>query len=198
MYYFGKICIPRNNVRGAIKLAHDCPAASHSSVFKAMARLECFYWANKTKDIVAYCRGCNIGIRVEDGRQKPLGFPQPLEIPHRRWGSVSIESIARLPFTMKRFDPITIFVDRFTKRVHFISCHLSDSTVNTANIFLHDISRLHSLSDSIFFDNDPKFTSKFWQTVMNRVKIRLKMSTSHRSQTDKAAEVMNRMLENYI
>lgn len=42
LYYLGKTYIPRNSVEDVMKIAHVCPAAGRFSVFKMMARLECF------------------------------------------------------------------------------------------------------------------------------------------------------------
>jgi hypothetical protein len=58
--------------------------------------------------------------------------------------------------------------------------------------------KLHGLPDEIVSDRDPKFTSKFWQTLMDLYGIKLKMSTSRHPQTDGSSEIMNRMLENYL
>ncbi len=56
----------------------------------------------------------------------------------------------------------------------------------------------HGLPDSIFSDRDPKFTSKFWNRLMELCGIKLKMSSSRHPQTDGASEAMNRMVENYL
>lgn len=53
----GKVCVPRANVRDIMHLAHDCKLAGHFSYTKTLARLENFYWKNKSKDVELYCLG---------------------------------------------------------------------------------------------------------------------------------------------
>ena len=57
---------------------------------------------------------------------------------------------------------------------------------------------LHGLPDTIVSKRDPKFTSKFWEHLINMLDIKLNRSTSYHPQTDGSSEIMNRMIENYI
>lgn len=191
------MCIPRINVQDVLKPAYDFPTARHF-LYLIMARLECFHWLNKPSAVISYCRGCMICQRTKNSRETPFGSPPPLMVPSWGWRIISMEFVIKLPFIRKGFDAITIFVARFTKRVQFVPCHFPDSAVETANIFLHNICRLHGFPDSTVSDSDPKFMSKIWQTIMHRLNIKLKMCTTHHPQTDWAAEVMNWMLQNYI
>ena len=54
------------------------------------------------------------------------------------------------------------------------------------------------MPDSITSDRDPKFTSKFWDHLMKLCGDKLKMSTSKHPQTDRAKEIMNRLVEYYL
>ena len=119
-------------------------------------------------------------------------------MPNRRWGSVSTDFITHLPKTKDGFDCITTWVDRLSRRVHFIPSRSSDTAVDAAKSFYGNIFKLHGLPDEIVSDRDPKFTSKFWRTTMELCGVKLKMSTSRHPQTDGSSEIMNRMLENYL
>ena len=54
------------------------------------------------------------------------------------------------------------------------------------------------MPDSITSALDPKFTSKFWDHLMELCGVKLKISTSKHPQTDGATEIMNRMFEHYL
>ena len=135
---------------------------------------------------------------MKDHSGKKFTDPQPLELPERRWGSLAKDFIVALPKSRSGYDAITTWVDRLTKRVHFVPCKGTDTAEDVAITFLNYIFRLHGLPDSILSDRDPKFTSKFWEYLMKLLGVKLKMSTSHYPQTEGSSEIMNRMVENYI
>ena len=118
-------------------------------------------------------------------------------MPERRWGSLSTDFIVHLPKTKDGYDAITTWVDKLTRRVHFIKSKTTDTAVDVADSFFTNIFKHHGLSDSIVSDRDSKFTSEFWKRLMDLCDIKLKMSTTSRHpQTEGASEIMNRMVEN--
>lgn len=129
---------------------------------------------------------------------KPFGTAQPLELPCRRWGSVGTDFIVHLPISRQGHDAITTYVDRFTKRVHFLPTNTSSSAEIITLDFYNNIFRLHGLPDSIESDTDPRFTSRFWEELMRLCDITLKMSTAHHPQTDGCSEITTRMIENFL
>lgn len=198
LLYEGMVCVPRANVRDILFMAHDNKTSGHFGYAKTMSRLRQFHWKNKSADVYDYCRGCKTCQLNKDGRQKPLGNPQQLELPDRRWGSISMDFITHLPVTESGYDTIATYVDRFSKRIHLVPSKSSDTATNVADDFFKHIFRLHGLPDSLVSDRDPKFTSKFWSRLMERCGIRLKMSTSRHPQTDGSKEIVNRMVGNYL
>lgn len=194
----GELCIPRSLVKEVLELAHDNRCSGHFGYLKTMARLNNYYWPHKPRDVGNYINGCDSCQRNRSRNQKRFTKPQCLEFPERRWGSVSMDFIVQLPKTKTGFDAVTTYVDRFSKRPHFIPCNTTDSAVKAAKDFHDTVFRLHGLPDSIVSDRDPKFTSRFWTELMRILQVNLKMSTADHPQTDGQSEVMNKMLENYL
>lgn len=124
--------------------------------------------------------------------------PTMLEQPKRRWGSISMDFIQGLPPTKNGFDTILTFVDRFSKRPHFIPCKSTTTAPEVPRLFYDQIFRYHGLPDSIVSDRDPLFTSKFWKELLKILKVQLKMGTANHPQTDGQTEVMNRIVEQYL
>ena len=83
---------------------------------------------------------------------KKLTDSTSLEAPERRWGSIAIDFIVKLPKTKNGFDCITTYVDRLSRRVHFVPSVESDSAVDVANTFFSHIFKLHGIPDSIVSD----------------------------------------------
>lgn len=82
--------------------------------------------------------------------------------------------------------------------VYFTPSLSAGSTRGVTGWFFENIYRLHGLPASIIADHDTKITSQFWQELMNRRVICLKILTSQHSQTDKASAIMNCLVEIFL
>ena len=121
----------------------------------------------------------------------PAGLLQPLPTPGKRWKKVTIDFIVQLPLTRQGHDAIVVFVDRLSKRAHCQPMHTSATAPEVAKIFFTTIFRNHGLPKVIVSDRDPKFTSKFWQSVFKHLGTKTVMSITFYPQTDGQTEHMN-------
>ena len=116
--------------------------------------------------------------------QKPSGTLQPLDIPVWKWDSIAMDFVTHLPRTVRRHDAIWVVVDRLTKSSHFLAVNLKMSMAKLAQLYIREIVRLHGVPSSIVSDRDPRFTSRFWQTLQEAMGSRLRMSSAYHPQTD--------------
>ena len=65
-----------------------------------------------------------------------------------------------------------------------------------ARIFVDTMFRLHGLLEVIISDRDPRFTSKFWESLFDLLGTDLRFSTAYHPQTDSQSERMIQTLEN--
>ncbi len=121
-----------------------------------------------------------------------------LEPPNRRWGSLSMDFLQGLRKSRNGYDTILSFVDRFSKRRHFIPCTPNATAIGIAHSFHQHIFRNHGLPDSIVSDRDPLFTSRFWKELLKILKVNMKMGTENHPQTDGQSEVMNRIVQDCL
>lgn len=98
-------------------------------------------------DVKNNCKGCEKCQLNKYSRVKPLGDPQPLELPTRRWGSVSMDFVTHFPTTESSFDCITTYVGRYLIIVHLVPSKGTDSATNVAEGLFHNIFRLHRMTD---------------------------------------------------
>jgi hypothetical protein len=77
-------------------------------------------------------------------------------------------------------------------------CKTTCSASNLATLFFNDIFRMFSMPISIVSDRDPRFTSRFWNSLMDCISTKLDMATSHHQQTDGQAERTIQTLEQYL
>ena len=101
---------------------HDSPFAGHVGIKKTRKAIKRFYsWPTLIHDVEHYvrtCAGCQRN-KSTTGTQKPAGMLQPLPVPTRKWGSVSMDLTTALPETASRNSAIVVFVDRLTEKDSF-------------------------------------------------------------------------------
>ena len=78
----------------------------------------------------------------------PYGLLKPLEVPIRRWLSVSLDLITGLP-PSNGHDTLLVVVDRLSKMSHYIPTSTDVNSKRIARLYLDHIFQLHSISDSI-------------------------------------------------
>jgi len=76
-----------------------------------------------------------------------------------------MDFVGALPKTVKGFDSIWVVVDRLTKSTYFIPIKTDMSVARLAEIYIEQIVRLHGIPSSIVSNRDPRFTSKFWESL---------------------------------
>ena len=176
---------------------HDSPMSGHLGREKTYLSLSRdFYWSNQYKAVRKYCRACEICQRVKPfpTQNAPL---QPLPVPEECWKSVSMDFVFGLPNDNGK-SGVLVFVDRFSKMVHFAACSAHVTAVQAARLFVEYVFRLHGMPTDLVSDRDPRFTAHFWREVFAIVGTRLRMSTSDHPQTDGQTERVNRVLEDIL
>ncbi|GJP34201.1 hypothetical protein CLOM_g18649 [Closterium sp. NIES-68] len=81
---------------------------------------------------------------------------------------------------------------------HFGPCRTTITAEEAARLFISTVVRLHGVPSAIISDNDPKFTSKFWQDTWARYCMWLQFSSAYHPQTDGQTEQTNQTIEQLI
>jgi transposase InsO family protein len=109
-----------------------------------------------------------------------------------------MDFIVQLPTTKAGYDAIVVFIDKLTKRAHFVPTYTTATAPDVAKIFFDTIFRNHGLPSVIISDRDAKFTSKFWKSLFEQLGTKLVMSTVFHPQSDGQTERLNRTLEEML
>jgi len=67
-----------------------------------------------------------------------------------------------------------------------------------AHIYTNKIVKLHGVPSSIVSDRDPKFTSRFWKTLQEALRTRLRLSSAYHPQIDGQSERTIQSLEDLV
>ena len=65
-------------------------------------------------------------------------------------------------------------------------------------VVLDRVIRYYGIPESITSDRNKIFRSNFWKMLMTEIGIKIKLSTTYYSQTNKQTERMNQTLETYL
>jgi hypothetical protein len=178
---------------------HDTPLNGHLGEYKTLERLSRqYYWPNMRKSTQQYIEQCQSCQLNKTSTQLPIGLLQSLEIPGKRWETVTMDLITQLPVTTQGNDAIVVFVDKFTKMVHYAATTTTCTADQVARIFFDTVVRLHGIPKHIISDRDRRFTSRFWRELWTLCGTQLRMSTAYHPQTDGQTERANRTLEEIL
>ena len=175
---------------------HIHPFSGHWGLSRTQKKaMQLYFWPKLATEMKEWCEKCDSCQQVKAERAKPKGALKPLDIPERRWESVSMDLITDLPVTAKGHDAIFVVVDRLSKMVHIEAINKTISAKGLAAVYTDRVFRYHGVPQSIVSDRDPRFTSLFWRELANRLGTKLHMSTAYHPQTYGQTERVNGVLE---
>ena len=67
-----------------------------------------------------------------------------------------------------------------------------------AELYVREVVRLHGVPESIVSDRDPRFTSRFWQSLQAALGTQLRMSSAYHPQTNGQSERTIQSLEDLL
>jgi len=131
-----------------------------------------------------YVSTCDLCLRTKLIRQALVGELHPLQIPDSRWDTLSVNFIVELPLSSKH-DAVMTVVDSVSKWVHFIPMHTTVIVEGAAQLFLHQVWKLHGLLKYVVSDRGPQFVARFTRELYHLLGIKLASSTAWYPQTDR-------------
>jgi transposase InsO family protein len=197
----GRVCVPefKDLRQRIIREAHDLPISGHFGHVKTLELMRRdFWWPRMAAEVEHWCKSCLSCQRNKSDGRTPAGLMQPLGVPEYRWQSVTMDFITQLPKTANGYDAIYAVVDRMSKMVHLVACHSTVTAEQTARMFINSVFKLHGLPGHVVSDRGPQFVSHFWNELMGRLSVEVRLSSGGHPQTDGQTERVNRTLEQYL
>src|SRR5256884_4588848 len=178
----------------------------HLGYKKTYNRLaEMFFWPNMTTDVQEYIKTCDSCQRNKESTQLPTGFLHQPDMPVMSGTHFSKDFIGPLPPSQWNgiwYDSIFVYKDHFNGWIEACPTSTNATEEDIADLYFTHIFPQTGLPESIICDRDTKFTSKFWETLMQCLKIKLDMSTAFHPQTDRSTEIANKtiiqILQNWV
>jgi hypothetical protein len=152
--------------------------------------------------VKAYVLSCDVCQRAKADCHLPRGHVQNIEIPVKKWDSISMDFVSFPPTRLtdgdREYDEILTITDRATKMVTLIMCQSTWSAAQVAERFFWEVVRYRGVPRSIVSDRDAIFMSNFWVTLMTFLDIRLRRSSPYHPQTNGQAERTNGTLKQVL
>jgi len=147
--------------------------------------------------IARYIRNCDTYARIKPVWHAPYGLLKPLQVPFRKWSSVSLNLVTGLPKS-NSYDALLVVVDRLSKMAHYIPTTMDVNSKQVAKLFFDNIFHLHRIPDSIVSNRGTQFASEFTRALTNLVGIQQKISTAFHPQTDGQTQRINAIVKQYL
>jgi len=144
-----------------------------------------------------YISTCDLCLRTKPIRQAPVGELHPLRIPDLQWDTLSVDFVVELPLSSGH-DAVMTIVDSVSKQTHFILMHMTVTAEGAAQLFLHQVWKLHGLPKCVVSDQGPQFVARFTRELYRLLGIKLVSSTAWHPQTDGQTERINQELDQYL
>ena len=201
LYYKDRVCVPDcNDLRKSIlEETRSGPFAIHPNSTKMYRDLKMsFWWSAMKRDVSEFVTKCLVCQRVKTKHQVPSGLLQPIRIPEWKWDRITMDFVVGLPLTGRRYDSVSVVVDRLTKLTQFLPMRTDYSLDKLAELYIKEIVQLHGIPVSIISDRDPRFTSRFWGKLQEALGTRLNFSTTFHPQTNGQSERVIQILEDML
>lgn len=110
-----RACVPKDVGLRILVLeeAHKSMFTTHPGSGKMYQGLnKDYWWPSMKKNIAKYVAECVASQQVKIDHQRPSGLLQPLEIPEKKWDSISMDFVVGLPRIHGGYNLIWVIVDR--------------------------------------------------------------------------------------
>lgn len=172
--------------------------AGHAGRAKTYARLrEKVFWRGMAKDVQRFCKYCHVCQVNKSSNQPKPGLLHPLPVPEGKFHTVGIDFIVELP-VCEGFNCLVVVIDHLTKYVWAYPCTTALTAAQCADLLYEKLFSIYGLPHTIVSDRDSRFTSSFWEQLMQRLNVKLHRSTAHHPETDGATERANQMIEQLV
>ena len=189
-----RLFVPEAVRSPVLQWGHSSRIACHPGARRTLALLQQrFWWPSMAADTREFVATCSVCARSKASHQAPAGLLRPLPIPHRPWSHIAVDFITGLPPSEGNTVVLTI-VDRFSKAAHFIPLSRLPSALETANLLVVHVFRLHGIPVDIVSDRGPQFAARTWRAFCLALGASASLSSGYHPQTNGQTERANQDL----
>lgn len=194
---YERIIVPPEEAlrRRIIEDAHSSSLAGHFAADKTIARVrQLFTWIGLHRDVIEFCKQCHLCQVSKHSTKKPPGFLHPLPEATAPWKIIHADFLYVDSIEETGDDTILVFLDRFSHRCRLFACSKHLTALQTAEIFINEVVKLHGIPDVLITDRDNRFTSDAFDDIKKVLGMKLTLTTARHPETNGLLERTNRTI----
>ena len=181
-----------------LQWGHSSKLACHPGVHRTLSPIrQHFWWPSMATDTRKFIAACSVCARNKPSHRPPAGLLQPLPIPPRPWSHIAVDFVTGLPPSEGNNTILTV-VDRFSKAVHFIPLPKLPTALETSDLLVQHVFRLHGIPQDIVSDRGPQFTSRVWAAFCQALGASVSLTSGYHPQSNGQTERANQGLESSL
>ncbi len=141
-----------------------------------------------------YIKSCPSCQQSKPSRRKPYGELLPVRTPSQPFEVLALDFVVGLP-EGAGFDAMLVTTCKLSKWIRILPGREDYSSEDWAIKFWDEVVRHQALPAALLSDRDPKFTSKFWECLLRKHKIKKLMTAGYHPNADGQAERSNQSVE---
>ena len=148
---------------------------------------------NLLRSFIHHCPQC---LSLQTRRHAAYGLLQPIQLPSVPFFTLTLDFVLALPVSKEGYNALISVTYKFSKRVTLIKGKDTFTAKDWSHAFLAKLDFVDwGLSGDFITDRDPKFLSKFWTSLFEKLGVKLLYSTAYHPQTDGSSERTNQTVE---
>ena len=182
-------------------MAPDLLAIVHGESHPGFARcheiISCsWYIWGLTKIFRAFIRHCPQCPVLQTRRHAPYGSLQPIHSPPVHFFTLTFDFILALPLTIDDYNSLMSVTFKFSKKVTLIEGKDTWTAEEWAHVFFARLNLVDwGLPGELITNRDPKFLSRFWMALFEKLGVKLFYNTAYHPQTDGSSERTNQTVK---
>ncbi len=193
-----RLFIPPTVRSPVLQWGHSSKMACHPGFHRTLALLQQkFWWPSMSSDNKEFVSACSVCVRNKSSHRAPAGLLRPLPIPHRPWSHIAVDFVTGLPPSEGNTTILTI-VDWLSKAVHYIPLPKFPSAMETADLLVQHVFRLHGIPQDVVSDRGPQFTLRVWKVFCETLGVTSSLTSGYHHQSNGQTERANQSLESSL
>lgn len=189
-----RLCVPPSVAPDILAIAHGEGHPGFARCYKIISRS--WFVKGLTKLLCSFIRHCPQCLALQTRRHPPYGSLQPIESPPVPFFTPTLDFVLALPVSKEGYNALMSVTCKFSKRITLIEGVDTWTAEQWAQAFLKRLDLIDwGLPAELITDRDPKFLSKFWTALVEKLGVKLLYSTAYHSQTDRSSERTNQTVE---
>lgn len=150
-----------------------------------------FWWSTINHDIKEFIAACTTCARNKPGNQPPAGLLQRLPTPSCPLSHISVDFVTGLPPSNGNTTILTV-IDKAT---HYIPLPKLPSALETAQLLIQYMFRIHGIRSDVVSDCGPQLISQVWCNFCNALGASTSLTSGYHPQSNSQVEQCNQVLE---